>query len=90
MTTASTTKRSCRTCRWLIAHPDKDGKVRLRKDNSYLCRPEFKPLEELGLPVSIIKSMRDHWNCFNWPPVLKRMEPDDPAAATCQCWEKRS
>lgn len=83
--------KSCRTCKFLVVPPDADGKIRVRKDEYYLCQPPIKPVEDLGLPASITATMNSRgWNDFRWPPHAQRMHPNDPASANCPCYEKRT
>ena len=83
-------KKSCRTCSFLVVRPDVDGKVRIRKDVHYLCQSPVLPIEELKLPVSITATMNKRgWNDFRWPPVAQRMQPDDPASADSQLYQKK-
>ncbi len=75
----TTTKPTCKTCRWLVVPPDKVGRHVVRKDRMYRCAA---PLPEVELPLNVTK-------CFSfiWP--LRRTM----VAGTwenCPCWEELS
>jgi hypothetical protein len=56
---------TCRECALLRVLPDADGKVRIRKDRSYLCTAKIEPLR---LP----KSVRNYE-----PPRPSHIEPHE-------------
>jgi len=75
---------TCRTCKWLDVHPDKDGRVRIRK-LYYECLapvPECPPL-----PYCITLSHYGQWTNFRWPPYRSRVMPD--RGAGCPLWQAR-
>ena len=71
---------SCRSCKHLVAHPDADGKVRIRKGAAYKCAhiPELPPL-----PDAVTQNLS-----WLWPPSKSRMMADE--GTSCPTWEKRA
>lgn len=51
-------------CNHMEAHPDKDGKVRVREDKLYRCLAPVPSVEELMLPASVTRAYG-----FTWPPT---------------------
>ena len=60
---------TCKNCKWLSVEPDKDGKVRIRKELMYICTV---PIEMPKFPISITKEYD-----FKWPPRRTRVSPND-------------
>jgi hypothetical protein len=58
-------------CRHLIVRPDKDGKERLRANNTYQCGVE---VPEPVFPASITKS-----HAYRWPPSRTWVDATDCA-----------
>jgi hypothetical protein len=69
-------KQSCRTCRFLLVEPDKDGRRVPRASKAYRCDA---PIPNVSLPASV-----PSWE-FKWPPRKRWMEPDDGEA--CPAFE---
>lgn len=84
--------KTCRTCKHLKVNPDADGKRRPRKNFSYVCNAEVPDIETitaiLKLPKSVCLSFRATWGATEWPPLRRRMEPDEGEG--CLRWEKKS
>ncbi len=68
--------KSCRTCIYLRVRPDKDGKRRIRADNSYPCDAPLPTWESLKLPASVQQATSGWSNGLKWPPTTNWMEPD--------------
>lgn len=68
---------SCEKCTELDVHPDKDGKVRIRKDLAYRCLAELPPKHvfEAMLPHSVPIQDRGGYvfSGITWPPTRARM-----------------
>ena len=59
---------TCRNCRYLDVRPDKDGKRRTRKSNSYRCTA---PMPKVKWPDSVTT-----YHGYHFPPHKTMMSPD--------------
>lgn len=67
---------TCRTCKFLLIGPDKDGKRRARWDRFYQCRA----------PVPDVQHLMPH-SVRALTPMKRVVAPDE--GDYCNAWEKR-
>jgi hypothetical protein len=73
-------KQSCGTCKWLRVAPDKDGKIRVRKNLTYRC--DCPVLLLSALPDCVTKAYD-----FYWPPHRIWISPN--SGKTCPTFERK-
>ena len=77
---------TCRTCKYFVVEPDRDGKVRIRKDNAYRCSFD---VNSVALPTSFLIGVGSY---SYGPPDLNKYKkfvtPD--GGADCRVREDKS
>jgi hypothetical protein len=74
--------RCCGTCAYLKVYPDKDGKARIRKSETYACNWVFPAFDQMNFPDSA--EMGRTGTFHDWPPRLSRMSPTE--GENCKQW----